>query len=114
MLSPQYAIDPIDGARANTGSRAYLTPRRSQMAALARLAVPPVVHVIALVAAHALHRQQRAAIDRLDVAGIAVDLGVTAVQLEARLPVVIEDPDLPVARVVTQLALRAQPQVMGL
>lgn len=82
------------------------------MALIALGTESPVMTIIDAVATHAGGGQAHAALDRVTVAGVAVNLAVGAVEWKFGLPVVIEVPDLPVAGVVAGLAQDAAPPLV--
>ena len=82
------------------------------MAASAIRTEGTVVGVVLGMAATAAARQLDFSLDGTPVTGVAVDLPVRTPQREARLLIVIELPDLPAVRVVTQPALRPEPPEM--
>lgn len=72
----------------------------------------PVVHVIAPMAIGALLTERHLRGQRLPVTTLARDLGVRTLQPEVRLRIVVEQPLLPVDRVVAQHAIASETTFM--
>ena len=92
----------------------HILERLCRVTALAVGTEFSIVHIVATMALATSHRKLDHVFDGLAMAVIARDGNMRAFELEICLQVVVEEPDLPVHRVVTTLAGSAEATVVRL